>query len=104
MAHANCEVVTKVKINTDVKPPARFSVVYHNDNKTTATFVVQSLIDVFGLSYESALSLTSQIDKDGFGVAASGLAKQLASHLCDLVIMKARNEGFPLVVDIKEEE
>jgi|ERR1035441_6746850 ATP-dependent Clp protease adapter protein ClpS len=103
MTGAQCEIVTKVKINTDLKPPARYSVVYFNDEKTSAAFVVQSLVEVFGYSVDAAIALTKQVDEKGSGVAASGLNKELASHLRDLVKSKAEAEGYPLVVEIKED-
>lgn len=96
-------VITKVKINTNLKPPARYSVIYFNDEKTSAEFVTRSLMEVFGYSLEAAIALTKQVDEQGSGAAASGLTKELASHLRDLVKVKAEAEGFPLVVEITEE-
>jgi ATP-dependent Clp protease adapter protein ClpS len=104
MTETDVEVVTKVKIDTDIKPPTRYSVVYLNDDKTSANFVAQSLIDVFGYSIDEALAKTKEIDEHGSGEVTSGLARELATHLRDVVIMRARTENFPLVVEIKEEE
>ena len=99
----NCDVLERVKINTTIKPPELYSVVYFNDEKTTADFVVRTLMDVFGMSLEDAMTLTSIIDAAGSGAAASGLSKELASHLRDLVLVRARTEGFPLVVEVRED-
>lgn len=97
------DVLERVKINTTIKPPAVYSVVYFNDEKTSADFVVRSLMDVFGMSLEDAMILTSLIDTIGSGAAASGLSKELASHLRDLVLAHAQVEGFPLVVEVRED-
>jgi len=101
--NSNCDVLTKVKINTEIEMPKLYSVVYFNDNKTTSLFVAQSLVDVFDHSIDAALALTESIDKNGSGVAAQDLAKEIAQHLRDLVISKARAQEFPLVVEIKEQ-
>lgn len=103
MTETAVDVITKVTINTDLKLPTQYEVVYFNDNKTTSLFVAQSLIDVFGFTVLDAMNLTQKIDREGQGVAAAGLAKELASHLRDVVTMKAREENFPLVVEIREE-
>ena len=98
-----CEVITKVKINTDLKLPPRYSVIILNDDVTPASFVVQVLVDVFSHSLESAMAITEHVDKNGSGSAASGLTKELADHLCNLIIVKARAEQYPLAANIKEE-
>ena len=99
----NCDVLERVKVNTTLQPPELYSVVYFNDEKTTADFVVRSLMDVFGMSLEDAMTLTGLIDSIGSGAAASGLSKELASHLKDLVLVRAQAEGFPLVVEVRED-
>lgn len=104
MADTACEVLTKVKINTDLKRPSRYSVVLFNDEVTSAAFVVQTIMEVFGHSYEAAMEITSRIDTQGSGEVASGLSKELAMHLRDLVIVKARAVSFPLVAEIREDE
>jgi ATP-dependent Clp protease adaptor protein ClpS len=96
-------VITKVKINTDLKRPLRYSVIMFNDNVTTVEFVVQTLMEVFGHSYEAAIETATRIHEQGQGAVASGLAKELASHLRDLVIVKARAESYPLTTEIKED-
>lgn len=103
MPETEVAVITKVKINTDIKPPARYSVVYFNDEKTNVMFVIQSLIDVFNYDIENAAVMTKKIDEEGSAAVVSSLPKELAGHLRDLVIVKARAENYPLVVEIKEE-
>jgi ATP-dependent Clp protease adapter protein ClpS len=103
MTEAAVDVITKLKIDIDLKPPTLYSVVYFNDETTSFEFVARSLIDIFGFSLDAALALTKMISEKGQGVAANGLAKELASHLRDLVIMRAQAEGFPLDVQIEEE-
>lgn len=103
MTDTTCEVITKVKINTDLKRPPRYSVILFNDEVTSADFVVRIIMEVFSLSYEAAVTIMKKIDSQGSGAVVSGLSKELASHLKDLVIVKARAESFPLVAEIKED-
>ncbi|VVC06112.1 ATP-dependent Clp protease adapter protein ClpS [uncultured archaeon] len=104
MSDAGCEVVTKVKIRTDIKEPPKFSVVLLNDNATSVDFVIQLLMDVFSYGFDEAAALTMQIDQQGSGVAASGLSKELATHLRDLCFVKAEAAQFPLQTEIREEK
>ena len=103
MSNIACDVITKVKINTDLKHPKFYSVILLNDNVTSALFVVQTLMEVFGYGIEAAENITQSVDELGKGIAASGLTKELASHLRDLVITRARAESFPLVAEIQED-
>lgn len=103
MTKSACEVITKTKIDTDLKQPTRYSVILFNDEVTSAEFVVRTIMEVFGHSYDAAIVITSRIDSDGSGEVISGLTKELASHLKNLVIVKARAESFPLVAEIKED-
>ena len=103
MSETKCDVITKVKINTDLKLPPLYSVILINDETTSLIFVIRVIMEVFGHSYEAALSIATNIDEVGFGSVASGLTKELSSHLRDLVISKARAEFFPLVAEIRED-
>jgi ATP-dependent Clp protease adaptor protein ClpS len=103
MTDTACDVITKVKVNTDLKRPPHYSVVFYNDETTSAEFVVRVIMEVFGHSYEAAVAITSRVDSEGSGEVVSGLSKELATHLKNLVIAKARAESFPLVAEIKED-
>jgi len=98
-----CDILTKVKVETDLKRPPRYSVVLFNDEVTSAEFVVRVIMEVFGHPYDAAAAITSRIDSVGQGEVVNSLTKELASHLRDLVIVKARAESFPLVAEIKED-
>jgi ATP-dependent Clp protease adapter protein ClpS len=103
MTDTAVDITTKVKINTDLKPPTTYSVFYFNDDKTSMDFVVISLVEVFGYGLDVAMNITQQIHEQGSGAVKSGISKELATHLRNLVISKARAEGFPLTVEIQED-
>lgn len=97
------DTMKKVKINTTLKTPNLYSVVYFNDDKTTAIFVVETLVKIFNYDIEKAVEITETISKTGSGVAIGGVSKELATHLRDLVLVSAQTQNYPLKVDIKQE-
>ena len=103
MTNSAIKVTTKVKINTDIKPPTSYSILYINDYKTSMDFVVISLVEVFGYGLDAAMNITRQVHEQGSGVVKSGVSKELATHLRNIVLARAHAENFPLVVEIKEE-
>ena len=103
MTDTAIEITTKIKINTDLKPPAKYSLIYINDDKTSMDFVIFSLMEVFGYGLDAAMHLTKTVHEQGSGIVKSGLSKEIAAHLRNLVISKARAENFPLDVKIEED-
>ena len=75
MAHTNKVIImanTKIKIkpNLDLKEPPMFKVIYMNDNQTTMDFVVDSLIEYFNSTIETAEHITAGIHEGGSAVVA----------------------------------
>ncbi len=97
------EVKTHEKVNevAGVDPPQLYSVIYLNDETTSSDFVIQSLMNVFNYQIEEAVTLTSIIDTNGFGVVLSGISQELANHLRTLVIEMATTAGYPLQVEVR---
>lgn len=52
---------TKIKPLEQVKEPPLFRVVYLNDNQTSVEFVVETLIDYFNYTAETAEQITVDI-------------------------------------------
>lgn len=98
---SSVDTLKKVKINTTIKEPNLYSVVYLNDEKTTAVFVAETLVKIFNYEIDAAIQMTEQISKNGSGVAISGITKELATHLRDLVLVSAQTQNFPLKIEIK---
>jgi len=103
MTETMTQTTTKVEINQDLELPKFFSVIMFNDDVTTHEFVVVTLVEVFGLGIEPAMSLTKSIHENGSGIAASGITEELATHLCNIVRTRAVLESFPLVVEVRPE-
>lgn len=95
---------TKVKIKPDLKlsEPRYYKVIYKNDEVTTMEFVIDSLVDHFDHSVDTALELTECIHDKGSAVVAV-LPQEIAEQKGIEVTLKAHSQGFPLKVKIESE-
>jgi ATP-dependent Clp protease adaptor protein ClpS len=93
---------TKPVPNLELKEPPLYKVIYINDNVTTMDFVIQSLVDIFNHSFESANDLTVKIHEEGSATVAT-LPYEMAEQKGVEVTQLARNNGFPLTVKLEPE-
>lgn len=96
------EIITKLKPNLNISEPSFYKVFYINDDVTTMEFVVESLIQYFDHTEDSALNLTSSIHDSGSAVVAI-LPYELAEQRGIEVTIDARRQGYPLEVKIEAE-
>jgi ATP-dependent Clp protease adaptor protein ClpS len=94
--------VSKIKIDHAVKEPCMFKVIYLNDSQTTMEFVIETLIEFFNYSTQTALQITSDIHSDGSAVVAV-LPYEVAEQKGIEVTMHARTNNFPLQVKLEPE-
>jgi ATP-dependent Clp protease adaptor protein ClpS len=99
------KAVTKTRPipNLDLKEPPLYRVIYINDSVTTMEFVVQTLIDIFNHTPETAEAVTLKIHEEGSGTAAI-LPYEMAEQKGVEVTQLARNNGFPLQVKLEPVE
>lgn len=100
---AKTESKTKIKVNTTLKEPPLYRVIYINDEVTTMSFVVGSLIDHFDYNEDTALHITEDIHAQGSAVVAI-LPFEIAEQKRIEVVSDARKAKFPLKVNIESEE
>lgn len=93
----------KERVNEKLKEPSLFKVIYVNDDATTMEFVVESLMAVFGHSQEASENITMEIHTEGSSVVAV-LPFELAEQKGLEVTTMARNQGYPLIVTIEEDQ
>lgn len=96
------DVVIDERIETTVKEPGRYRVIFLNDNKTPMEFVVDVLVKIFRHSQETAEKVTLNIHTEGAGTAgvySFEVAEQKGTETTEL----ARSNGFPLRVKIEAE-
>jgi ATP-dependent Clp protease adaptor protein ClpS len=99
------KAVTRVKPtpNLNLKEPPMYRVIYINDSVTTMEFVVQTLVEIFNHSPETAEAVTLKIHEEGSGIAAV-LPYEMAEQKGVEVTQLARNNGFPLQIKLEPEE
>ena len=100
---AQSETRTKIKINESVKEPPMFKVVYLNDNTTSMEFVIESLMEYFDYTSETAEQITVDIHETGSACVAV-LPYEIAEQKGVEVTQLARNNGFPLQIKLEPAE
>jgi ATP-dependent Clp protease adaptor protein ClpS len=94
---------TRIKPLESVKEPPLYRVVYLNDNQTTYEFVVESLVEFFNYTAETADQITIDIHESGSAVVAV-LPYEIAEQKGIEVTMLARAQSFPLQIKLEPEE
>jgi ATP-dependent Clp protease adaptor protein ClpS len=95
---ANAE--TSVKTNTSLKEPPLFKIIYINDDKTTVEFVINSLVEHFEYTEDTAEKITLDIHDAGSAVVAI-LPYEVAEQKGIEVTVSARTEGYPLQIKLE---
>ena len=95
-------IEAKTKTNIALKEPPMFKVIYLNDDRTTAEFVVTSLIDHFEYTVDTAETITMDIHDSGSAVVAV-LPYEVAEQKGIEVTVSARSEGYPLQIKLEPE-
>jgi ATP-dependent Clp protease adaptor protein ClpS len=94
------DTATKIQVNSELKEPPMFKVIYLNDNQTTMEFVIETLIDFFNYNTQTALQITEDIHSIGSAVVAV-LPYEIAEQKGIEVTVHARNHSFPLQVKLE---
>ena len=99
---AQTKAVTKLKPtpNLNLKEPPLYRVIYINDDVTTMEFVVESLVEFFDYTPETAEQITIDIHETGSACVAV-LPFEIAEQKGVEITLLARNNGFPLVVKLE---
>ena len=96
------DVVTKIKTVEGIKEPPMFKIIYLNDNQTSMEFVIETLIDFFDYTTQTALKITEDIHVQGAAVVAV-LPYEIAEQKGIEVTLCARSNNFPLQVKLEPE-
>ena len=91
---------TKVRTNLNLAQPPMFKVIYLNDEKTTMEFVVESLIDHFDYTVDTAQQITVDIHDLGSACVAV-LPYEIAEQKGIEITVSARNSGHPLQIKLE---
>ena len=99
---AQSDTRTRIKPSEAVKEPPMFRVVYLNDNTTSMEFVVESLIEYFEYTHETAEQITIDIHEEGSACVAV-LPYEIAEQKGVEVTVSARAQNYPLQIKLEPE-
>ena len=99
---AQSDTRTRIKPAEDLKEPPMYRVVYLNDNQTTYEFVVETLMQYFDYTVETAQTITADIHEAGSACVAV-LPYEIAEQKGIEVTLQARAQQYPLQVRVEPE-
>jgi ATP-dependent Clp protease adaptor protein ClpS len=99
---AQSDTKTRIKPLEAIKEPPMYRVVYINDNQTTYEFVVESLVDFFNYTAETADAITKDIHEDGSACVAV-LPFEIAEQKGIEITVLARAQSYPLQIRVEPE-
>ena len=94
------ETRSRIKPSEKIKEPPMYKVIYLNDNQTTMEFVIESLVEFFDYTENTAMTITEDIHEAGSAVVAVlpyGIAEQKGIE----VTMFARSQSYPLQIKLE---
>ena len=96
------ETAKKVNVrgSNQLREPSLYKLIYMNDDTTTMEFVVESLVDHFEYSHNTALEITETIHQEGSAVVAV-LPYEIAEQKGIEITISARNQGYPLQIKLE---
>jgi len=94
--------VTKIQINEALKEPPMFKLIYLNDNQTTVEFVIETLMNFFDYTPDTAVKITQDIHEAGSAIVAI-LPYEVAEQKGIEVTLHARSNNYPLQVKLEPE-
>jgi ATP-dependent Clp protease adaptor protein ClpS len=93
---------TKIQINEALKEPPMFKIIYLNDNQTTVEFVIETLMNFFDYTPDTAVKITQDIHEAGSAIVAI-LPYEVAEQKGIEVTVHARSNNYPLQVKLEPE-
>jgi len=99
---SQADIITRVEVNNELKEPSMFKIIYLNDNATTMEFVIDTLMNFFDYTPDTAVKITQDIHEDGSAVVAV-LPYEIAEQKGIEVTVCARAQNMPLQVKLEPE-
>ena len=100
MTNADPNTRIKVTVDSKLKEPSMFKLIYVNDNETAMDFVIKTLMEIFHYKAETAENIMLDIHEKGSAVVAV-LPYEMAEQKGVEVTVMARGAGFPLQVKLE---
>jgi ATP-dependent Clp protease adaptor protein ClpS len=96
------DTVTKIQINHSLQEPPMFKVIYLDDNQTTIEFVIETLMNFFDYTPETAVKITEDIHVSGSATVAV-LPYEIAEQKGIEITVHARSQNYPLQIKLEPE-
>jgi ATP-dependent Clp protease adaptor protein ClpS len=90
------------KIKQITQEPAKYKVIFINDEVTPIEWVIEILVKIFKHSQASAEALTLQIHNDGSAVVGI-YSYEIAEQKSVEATVASRDKGFPLQIRLEKE-
>jgi len=94
------ETRSRIKPSEKIKEPPMYKVIYLNDNQTSMEFVIESLVEFFDYTENTAMTITEDIHEAGSAVVAV-LPYEIAEQKGIEVTMFARSQSYPLQIKLE---
>ena len=92
---------TETREKIKIEEPAKYDVIFLNDEVTTYDFVIKVLKQIFHKTDEQAIALTKHIHEKGSGVVGTYLYEIAEQKGIETTVL-ARDEGYPLQVKVQK--
>ena len=99
---SQADTIVKPTVGLNLKEPPMFKLIYLNDSQTTMEFVIDTLVDFFNYTQETALKITQDINEIGSAVVAV-LPYEIAEQKGIEVTVCARSNNYPLQIKLEPE-
>ena len=71
------DLLDKNEDKEKLKPPSKYKIIYHNDDKTPMQLVTMSLMDIYGHDAKTAQMLMIRVHEGGRAVVKDNLSKEV---------------------------
>lgn len=102
MTTSSASSETKVEIDTELREPPMYQLIYINDNSTAYDFVVESLMNHLNYTEATAQKITEEVHEAGSACVAV-LPYEIAEQKGIEITVSARSNGYPLNIKIEPE-
>lgn len=94
-------IKTETKEKIKLEEPAKYDVIFLNDEVTTYEFVIKVLKQIFHKTEDQAVQLTRHIHEKGSGVAGTYLYEIAEQKGIETTVL-ARDQGYPLQIKVQK--
>jgi ATP-dependent Clp protease adaptor protein ClpS len=96
------EVIETLEESIKIKIPKMYKVLLHNDDTTTADFVIAVLMSIFHKTLQDAMLITQEVHEKGIGIAGLPYTFEVALEKVIETTNFARINNFPLMSSSEE--